>query len=297
MANLRESDTGLQEDVSGSELVSIQNDLSEMLSNIQHLALDSTTSDTDTLKASAKAMSLVKNSISDLQLSLQMPSHLQFILKSTLNELTNAEKNVQKIEGFVSKHHGFGGLGETSMSSTHGRILSSEQASTTEINYNRGVTKTDHYMRAKGLHLGLGNHHGLGNHFGHAQQGYHRARASRQEGGMRRRLEGGDDGSVCIELPSIDQKAEQCFRLADCAQFYGLYDMFVFLFADDLDFNTGAVDDNVKTFDEAELRDKVRNTSMFKISVKILFQLSTSSPFCSFLLLVGQGPRIEFCNP
>lgn len=73
---------------------------------------------------------------------------------------------------------------------------------------------------------------------------------------MHRRLSG-NNGDICIEPSSAERKTEQCFRLADCAQYYGLYDMFVYSFGDDLDFDTGGLDDKLVVFDEGELQQKV----------------------------------------
>ena len=39
------------------------------------------------------------------------------------------------------------------------------------------------------------------------------------------------------------------FRLAKCADKYSLYDMFAFFFTDDLDFDTGKVDEKVQVND------------------------------------------------
>ena len=115
----------------------------------------------------------------------------------------------------------------------------------------------DYHLRA--THGHMQGHHGLGNHF-HHQQGYHRARMHREEGGMSRRLAAGDGGSVCVDISPDQRKAEQCLRLASCARNYNLYDMFVFFFGDDYDFETGTVDskEKIEANDEKHLRDKVR---------------------------------------
>ncbi len=66
---------------------------------------------------------------------------------------------------------------------------------------------------------------------------------------------------VVVVLPKVDEteiKIEQCLRLASCAGNYNMYDLFVFLFGDDVDFDTGAVDepDGIRAF-EADLPQKV----------------------------------------
>ena len=148
---LRKRDTGLQDDGPGSELIPVSNDLTQMLSNVQHLASGGTTNGPDALKASSKAISLAKYRISDLQLSSLMPSRIQHTLKVVLNELTKAEKYVQAIDGIVSQHYG---LAETSTGSTHRRILSSKEDVSRKYHYNPGITKADHLMRTKSYHSG-----------------------------------------------------------------------------------------------------------------------------------------------
>ena len=97
---------------------------------------------------------------------------------------------------------------------------------------------------------------GMGNHFTY-QQGYHNARVLREEGRTtHRRLT--DNTNECIRNNDDGRKAEQCYRLADCAQNYGLYDLLVYLYGDDIDFTSGEVDDEIVKFkDSVNLKDKV----------------------------------------
>lgn len=260
-----------------SELISIQNEISEVHSELVQVASDDASSEQDVMEATSKAMSLVEDHINDLQLSKSMPSHLQPILKSTSSLIIKAKKHMHKVEGLVSKYYG-PGLAETNLKkaskvpSHHRKLLSRNQGSndkesSSKYPFKRGITKADHHYRAKSRRLGhrFPIHGLLGDHLGQQghQQGHRGARASRQEGKMQRRLmETEDDESLCIELPSVEQKKEQCYRLAECAKNYGLYDTFAFFFADDIDFGTGKVDDNVVVFDEVELRAKVRLWAM-----------------------------------
>lgn len=294
----------------GSKLISIQNEVTKIHSSVQLVTSDDATSDQDALKVTFEAMSLIKGYIDDLQLTRSMPIHLQQILESTSNQITKAEKHMHKVEGVVSKYYGPGGLAETNLeeaskSSKHRRKLlsrnhgSNNNVSSTKYPFKQGITKADHHMRAtaRSHHLGQGPSSSFSNHFVHQrhhQQGYHGARALRQEaGGIGRRLTETDDGGggQCIEVPSNEQKEEQCYRLADCAKNYGLYDMFVFLFADDINFGTGKVDDNIVVFDEVELREKVRIIALFLQSGN---ETSSSSSSCTHLIiLVGKGNRVE----
>ena len=52
-------------------------------------------------------------------------------------------------------------------------------------------------------------------------------------------------------------------RLANCASNYGLYDTYVYFFADDVDPTTGEVDDKIRVFDELDIPAKV---SIIKLS-------------------------------
>jgi hypothetical protein len=50
-------------------------------------------------------------------------------------------------------------------------------------------------------------------------------------------------------------KQEQCLRLAQCAQNYNLYDLFVYFFGDDIDFDTGSIDKDEIISPSADLYD------------------------------------------
>ena len=261
----------LQDYGSVSGFVSLQNEMSEVHFELQKVVSDDTASDTDALKATSKVLSLVEDRLVDLQLSKSLPSHLQHIVTSTLNQITKAEKHIQKVNGFISQYRGLDRFAESNLvkastsSTNHRKLLSNNQDSSAtkkKIQYKRSITKADHHMRAKSRHLGQGHHFLGNNHFGrHAghQQGYRGARIYREEGSTTHRRLPGDDGTdICIEPSTVERKTEQCLRLAECSQYYGLYDMFIFLFGDDIDFDTGIVDDKIVVFDEQDLRGKVR---------------------------------------
>ena len=252
-----------------SELVSLQNELSDVHSELVQIVSDDASSKQDVMKATSKTMSLVKDRMVDLELSKSLPSHLQPLVKHALTQITKAEKHMKEVEDFVSQYDGLDGFAETNLDQaskvpSHNRkLLSRNQGSSAKYHFNGGISKADYHHRAKSRHLGKGQgfHPFLGNQFGqHAghQQGYRNARVSREEGTTtHRRLQ--DDTNVCLPASRDVRKAEQCFRLAKCANNYGLYDMFAFFFADDFDFETGVVDDNkIEVYDEVQLRDKVR---------------------------------------
>jgi len=133
--------------------------------------------------------------------------------------------------------------------------LSSPKSSSKKTKYDLGISRADYHLRAR--NRVMQTHHNIDNAFGH-QQGYHGARHSRSNGGRHRRLV--DDDTTCASIDEVQHKEEQCLRLAACAQNYNLYDMFVFFFGDDIDFDTGYIDkdEKITAYDEIELVDKVR---------------------------------------
>ena len=86
------------------ELISIQNEMSEAHFELQKVVSDDTASDKDVLKVTSKALSLVEDRMVDLQLSKSLPSHLQRIVDSTLNQITNAKKHIHEVDGFISQY-------------------------------------------------------------------------------------------------------------------------------------------------------------------------------------------------
>jgi hypothetical protein len=92
-------------------------------------------------------------------------------------------------------------------------------------------------------------------------QGRHaRTHMHRQEDRSRRRLNeiNGFCGSVESTLVQQKQKKDQCARLADCAKDYSLYDLFIYMHGDDIDFDDGTVDKRIRGFDEINMQGKLR---------------------------------------
>jgi hypothetical protein len=88
-----------------------------------------------------------------------------------------------------------------------------------------------------------------------SQQGYHPARQSRREdtggGGQQHRRLNHANGQCAAPAGDstwygLQSKEEQCFRLAECAKNYNLYDLFVFFFGDDIE-EDGSIDENIRT--------------------------------------------------
>jgi len=92
-------------------------------------------------------------------------------------------------------------------------------------------------------------------------QGRHaRARMNWQGDQSRRRLN--EDNGFCASIENAasqtKQKKDQCARLADCAKDYSLYDLFIYMHGDDIDFDKGTVDKRIRGFDEIDMRLKLR---------------------------------------
>ena len=116
-----------------------------------------------------------------------------------------------------------------------------------------------------------------------SQQGYHPARQSRRDtggGGQQHRRLNHANGQ-CV-APAGDTmygaklKHEQCLRLAGCAKNYNLYDLFVYFFGDDIDFDTGSIDKDEKISLSTDLYDipaKVRTDKLFNFSNVKLFTI------------------------
>ena len=103
-----------------------------------------------------------------------------------------------------------------------------------------------------------------------------------------------NDTNLCVDVSPVDRKAEQCFRLSTCAINYGLYDMFVYSFGDDLDFDTGAVDETIKVFDDAELRLKLAR--IYSLGADILVQYNDNGVLTNTTILDPLNPESRECD-
>ncbi len=139
------------------------------------------------------------------------------------------------------------------------RILSSQQEGSSRTQSRQsGISMADYYLRAQSRHSKRGSIN-IGKSY-ESQQGYHPARQSRRDTGRQqhRRL---NHGNGQCSAPAGNStygsklKEEQCFRLAECAQNYNLYDLFVYYFADDIDLDTGSIDKDEKISPSRDLYD------------------------------------------
>uniref|UniRef100_A0A6U6CKQ8 Uncharacterized protein n=1 Tax=Odontella aurita TaxID=265563 RepID=A0A6U6CKQ8_9STRA len=235
---------------------------------------DNDDSDVDTLRASALMLAEMRYRMSDPQVQDAFPSVLQPIFKKLVGQLTSAEKRVKEVERYVSEYYlpdeFKSHVDHLASSHRHLQLKSgiiSEGTTQRHLEGHRPSLKADYHMRAKRQMKG---HHIIVDsfHFEH-QQGYHRARQSREEGTHRRLI----DENVCVEPDLQEQKTEQCFRLASCARNYNIYDFFVFLFGDDIDFDTGKVDakEKIKVEDEVDLIARLGRIKTFSRYILLLY--------------------------
>jgi hypothetical protein len=200
------------------------------------------------------------------------------LLDTLTLELTNAESHLKGIEGFVPKQYARTETKAVAGVGAGRRILSSRQeGSPTKHSRQSSISMADYYLRAQSRHLQRGNDVGKSYE---SQQGYHPARQSRRDAGGQHHRRMNHDNGQCA-APAGDStyglklKEEQCFRLAECAKNYNLYDMFVFFFGDDVDFDTGSIDKDEKISPSRDLYDipaKVRTVIRHTIRLPLIRQ-------------------------
>ena len=242
-AYLSELDEGL--------MFGLSDEIDKTLSEIRHYFSDDIEGAPKALKASLVALSQIKEYISKSDVIASLP-----MFNTMLKELNTAETLVEIVQGYISKYY----ITDKSKSDfatafSRERALSSPRSSFKKTNYDLGISQADYHLRAR--NRVMQTHNNIDNAFGH-QQGYHGARHSRSNDGRHRRLV--DDDTTCASIDQVQHKEEQCLRLAACAENYNLYDMLVFFFGDDIDFDTGNIknDKKITVYDEIKLVNKVR---------------------------------------
>lgn len=248
-------------------LSSLSNDLVGIFHEIKRITSTSEDgSGPDALKASSTAISLLKDRVADPKLIPSLPSDFQPLFSNLVQDINNAETHLNKIAELVTKYAQDTPENADSITAVEGprsdRMLPRKVRRLARSHYS-GISRAEYHMRARSHHHNnMSNHHnnGFAQRSVRHQQGYRRAQEARENGMHPRRLQ--DEGNVCIAVDQDAQdarKADQCFRLAACARHYNIYDLFVFLFGDDIDFETGTVDskEKIKAEDEVNLIGKV----------------------------------------
>ncbi|KAL9191170.1 hypothetical protein ACHAXT_000876, partial [Thalassiosira profunda] len=228
-------------------LDSFANDVVKIFSDAHIFSLDDDidiNSCPEAFNASSSALALLKDRMADPEVLASLPSDFRPLFSTVAGRVSSVVTQMEKVQQNLVKHLG------TARTSVQQRLLSASEGRKLPQKPLPGLTKADYHARAKSH-----RHNMQGHQQGHHQQGYHRARGAREEGGIGRRLMEVESGNVCIETSERDRKREQCHRLASCAVGYSLYD------ADDIDFDTGAIDskEKIEVFDEASLSEKLED--------------------------------------
>ena len=230
-------------------------------------------------------MTLLKNQLSDPAFISSLPEHLRNSMQMLQQEMANAERAMEQIEPIIGSSQI-----DSSSSSRTSTDRSSANTNAVKREYeqsiaskrrvlNEGGTTTDqHEQDANQEDSTFRQGEGSSSSFpfqpqtdarkqekfhellnGQGQGRHARARMNWQGDQSRRRLN--EDNGFCASVENAasqtKQKNAQCARLADCAKDYSLYDLFVYMHGDDIDFATGTVDKRIRGFDEINMRLKL----------------------------------------
>lgn len=225
-------------DYNHEALAIITNNVNEIASSLnQYSPIDLETAQ-EAFKASVTAISRLKKQLLTMQPLLPVSVGINPTLFETMSqELMTAEVHMKSIEEFVSDSY-------SKSEPTKRRHLSSQGIPTKNLPHKSSISKADYLIRIQSRHLQ--KIHNIGKSF-ETQQGYHPARQSRRhdKGGEKHRRLDPDNGQCVHDSASaIKYKEAQCLRLAECAKNYNLYDLLVFFFGDDIDFNTGEIEES-----------------------------------------------------
>jgi hypothetical protein len=237
------------------------------------------------LQEMSAIMTLLKNQLSDPVFISSLPEHLRNSMHMLQQEMTNAERAMEQIESII------GSSQIDSSSSRRSTDRSSANANAVKREYEQSIVSqrrvlneggaTDQYEQDASQEDGT-SHQGEGSSSSFPfqpqtnarrnqekvddllnvqGQGRHaRARMNWQGDQSRRRLN--EDNGFCASIENAasqtKQKKDQCARLADCAKDYSLYDLFIYMHGDDIDFDKGTVDKRIRGFDEIDMRLKLR---------------------------------------
>jgi hypothetical protein len=242
-------------------MVSITKNVNEILYSLHQYSPSDTGNIQEVLQASAMTISFLKDQLASIQPIPSTLLSMEPLIETLTRELTNAENHLKSIGGFVSEQYTDTESKVVASIGTGQRILSSQAGSSwTHSRQSSSISKADYYLRAQSQHLQRGNN--IGKSY-ESQQGYHPARQSRRDTGGQhhRRLNHANGQCAGNSTYGLKLKQEQCLRLAECAKNYNLYDLFVYFFGDDIDFDTGKIDKDEQisiSRDLYDIPDKVR---------------------------------------
>ena len=229
--------------VNEEKIISITQNVNEILDSVNRYSPNDTENIQEALRASAIAVESLKDQLASLE---SIPSTVDSLFKMLTQELSNAEHHLKSIFRFVSDHYTHSNSKVVASIGAGQRILSSQESSSRTHPRKSSTSMADYYLRSQSRHLQRGNN--IGKSYD-AQQGYHPARQSRQGIGTQKHRRLDHDGQ-CSATPGDSTygqivKQEQCIRLAECAQNYNFYDFFIYFFGDDIDTDTGKIDENI----------------------------------------------------
>ena len=270
-------------DVNEEQMVSITKNVNEILLGLHQYSPNDTDNIQEVLQASAMAILLLKDQLASLQPTPSTLLSMEPLIETLTRELTNAENHLKSIGGFVSEQYTDTESKAVTSIGAGQRILSSQEQGSPMKHSQRAssISKADYYLRAQSRHLHTGNN--IGKSY-ESQQGYHPARQSRREdtggGGQQHRRLNHANGQCAAPAGDstwygLQSKEEQCFRLAECAKNYNLYDLFVFFFGDDIE-EDGSIDENIRASrDMHDIPAKVRRTGLQHIMMCLPFDDAT----------------------
>ena len=295
-------------DVNEEQMVSITKNVNEILLGLRQNSPNDTDNIQEVLQASAMAITVLKDHLASLRPIPSTLLSIEPLIETLTRELTNAENHLKSIGGFVSEQYTDTESKAVTSIGAGQRILSSQEQGSPMKHSQRAssISKADYYLRAQSRHLHRGNN--IGKNY-ESQQGYHPARQSRREdtggGGQQHRRLNHANGQCAAPAGDstfmLQLKDEQCFRLAECAKNYNLYDLFVFFFGDDIE-EDGSIDENIRASrDMYDIPAKVRRLH-YIIRCAFLLMMQQLCPHSNtFYLFVcasvdDQSQRISKCN-
>ena len=252
-------------DVNEEQMVSITKNVNEILLGLSQYSPNDTDNIQEVLQASAMAILLLKDQLASLQPTPSTLLSMEPLIETLTRELTNAENHLKSIGGFVSEQYTHTESKVVASIGAGQRILSSQEQGSPMKHSRRSssISKADYYLRAQSRHLQRGND--IGKSY-ESQQGYHPARQSRREdtggGGQQHRRLNANGQCAGDSTYGLKLKEKQCVRLAECANNYNLYDLFVYFFGDDIK-EDGSIDKDIRpSTDLFDIPAKVRRTGL-----------------------------------
>jgi hypothetical protein len=262
----------------------------------------------DELQEMAAIMTLFSTHLSDPTFISSIPEQMHDLMQTLQQEMTNVGRAMEQIESIIdnsqidSSSSSLSSLKpianantikrreyEQSVTSQRRVFRVLNEGGTTDQNEQEASQEDSTFHQDKSYSSSFQHQTHARNHENLdellvGQGRYARAHMNNWQGDRsHRRLQQDNDFCARVEEDhdTNEQKRYQCARLADCAKDYSLYDLFVYIHGDDIDFRTGTVDKRIKGFDEINMRDKLER---IKQTSKLLADESFPDESCDDLL-------------